>query len=76
MLWGIPWPLHSFPTGHSGNPWGGIVLGSLVLAMVSSATFATEDGRHLRWDSFSSVFESKEKRVASYGLVFRRISSD
>lgn len=52
------------------------MLGSLVIAMVSSATFATEDGRHLRWDSFSSVFESKEKRVASYGLVFRRISSD
>lgn len=80
MLWGTPWPLHSFPTGHCVNPWGGIVFGSLVIAMVCSATLniliATENGRQLRWDSFSSVFESKAKTVASYGLVLRRLSSD
>lgn len=38
-----------------------------------STESATEIFRQLRWDSFSSVSESKEKRVAILGLVFRRI---
>lgn len=41
-----------------------------------STESAAELFRQLMWDSFSSVFESKEKRTASFGLVFRRISSD
>lgn len=41
-----------------------------------STESAAELFRQLRWDSFSSVSESKEKRAASFGLVFRGISSD